>query len=98
MLSYVKANVEFAREYIRDNLKNVKLMDIEGTYLIWLDFRETGLTAKELDDLIINKAKLWLNSGRIFGKVGEGFQRINVACPRTTLKEALDRIKISLEG
>ena len=98
MLSYVKANVEFAREYIKDNLKNVKLMDIEGTYLIWLDFRETGLTAKELDDLIINKAKLWLDSGRIFGKVGEGFQRINVACPRTTLKEALDRIKISLEG
>lgn len=98
MLSYVKANIEFAREYIRDNLKNVKLMDIEGTYLIWLDFRETGLTAKELDDLIINKAKLWLDSGRIFGKVGEGFQRINVACPRATLKEALDRIKISLEG
>ena len=98
MLSYVKANVEFAREYIKDNLKNVKLMDIEGTYLIWLDFRENGLTAKELDDLIINKAKLWLDSGSIFGKAGEGFQRINVACPRTTLKEALDRIKISLEG
>ena len=72
------------------------MIDIEGTYLIWLDFRKTGLTAEELDNLIIHKAKLWLDSGKIFGKVGEGFQRINVACPRSVLREALERIKSEL--
>ena len=69
----------------------------EGTYLIWLDFSETGIDAKTVDDLIVNKAKLWLDSGRIFGRVGLGFQRINVACPRSVLKEALERIKKCLE-
>ena len=61
-------------------------------YLIWLDFNGLGLCAQELEDLIVHKAKLWLDSGRIFGKCGRGFQRINVACPRSTLKEALERI------
>ncbi|MCR5453399.1 MAG: hypothetical protein K6F33_00230 [Bacteroidales bacterium] len=65
----------------------------EATYLVWLDFRELGLTVRQLDDIITNKAKLWLDSGRIFGTSGEGFQRINVACPRKILVEALDRIK-----
>jgi cystathionine beta-lyase len=69
----------------------------EGTYLVWLDFRQTGLSVDELEDLIIHKAKLWLDSGKIFGESGRGFQRINVACPRTTVKEALDRIKTALE-
>lgn len=93
MLSYIKENVAFVRKYVEENLKEVHLIEPEGTYLIWLDFRETGLTPEELDDVIINKAKLWLDSGKIFGKVGEGFQRINVACPRSTLEEALKRIQ-----
>ena len=71
----------------------VKMTDLEGTYLVWLDFRETGLTVEKLEDLILNKARLWLDSGKIFGKAGEGFQRINVACPRATLTEALERIR-----
>ena len=69
------------------------MIDLEGTYLIWLDFRKLGLSVDELDNRIINKAKLWLDSGKIFGKVGQGFQRINVACPRSILKEALERIR-----
>ena len=89
MLEYVRENVEYARDYIEKNLAGVDMIDIEGTYLIWLDFRKTGLTAEELDNLIIHKAKLWLDSGKIFGKVGEGFQRINVACRRSVLREAL---------
>lgn len=96
MLEYVRENVEYARDYIEKNLAGVDMIDIEGTYLIWLDFRKTGLTAEELDNLIIHKAKLWLDSGKIFGKVGEGFQRINVACPRSVLREALERIKSEL--
>ncbi|MDO4187501.1 MAG: MalY/PatB family protein [Lachnospiraceae bacterium] len=90
---YIKANIEFAEEYIEKNLPGVKLIPTEGTYLIWLDFNNTGLCARELDDLIIKKAKLWLDSGKIFGKTGIGFERINVACPRSILLEALERIK-----
>ncbi|MFR5745848.1 MAG: MalY/PatB family protein [Anaerostipes hadrus] len=93
MKSYVQANIEFTKQYVEENLPGVKMIDHEGTYLVWLDFRETGLGADELEDLIIHKAKLWLDSGKIFGKNGEGFQRINVACPRSTVKEALDRMK-----
>ena len=84
MKSYVQANIEFTKQYVEENLPGVKMIDHEGTYLVWLDFRETGLGVDELEDLIIHKAKLWLDSGKIFGKNGEGFQRINVACPRST--------------
>ena len=94
---YIKSNIDFAAEYVESELPGVKLVPTEGTYLIWLDFRATGIEPKEMDDLIINKAKLWLDSGRIFGKAGAGFQRINVACPRSVLKEALDRIKDCLK-
>ena len=98
MKSYVWANIEFTKQYVEENLPDVKMIDHEGTYLVWLDFRDTGLRVDELEDLIIHKAKLWLDSGKIFGKSGEGFQRINVACPRSTVKEALDRIKKALEA
>ena len=93
MLAYVRDNISFVRAYIENKMEGVKLIESEGTYLVWLDFRKTGLSTEELDRRIINEAKLWLDSGKIFGKVGEGFQRINVACPRSVLKEALDRIK-----
>ena len=97
MLSYVADNIEFTRKFVEENLQGVRMIEHEGTYLVWLDFRGTGLDADELDKLIIHKAKLWLDSGKIFGECGRGFQRINVACPRSTLKEALERIKRALE-
>ena len=90
---YIKSNIDFAKEYISENLPGVRLVPTEGTYLIWLDFRNLGIDARALDDIIINKAKLWLDSGRIFGSTGAGFERINVACPRAVLYEALQRIK-----
>lgn len=96
MLAYVSGNIEFVRNYVRENLLNVTMIDTEGTYLVWLDFQKTGLSVDELENLIVHKAKLWLDSGKIFGKCGEGFQRINVACPRSILKKALDRIKAAL--
>lgn len=96
MFAYVADNIEFIRNYVFENLPNVTMIDTEGTYLVWLDFRQTGLSVDELENLIVHKAKLWLDSGKIFGRCGEGFQRINVACPRSILKEALDRIKAAL--
>ena len=93
MKNYVKENIEFVKQYVEEQLPGVKMVEHEGTYLVWLDFRGTGLGVEELDDKIINQAKLWLDSGKIFGSCGEGFQRINVACPRKVLEEAMDRIK-----
>ena len=93
MKAYVKENIEFVKQYVEEQLSGVNMVEHEGTYLVWLDFRGTGLSVEELDDKIINQAKLWLDSGKIFGSCGEGFQRINVACPRKVLEEALDRIK-----
>ena len=82
----------------KGEIPGVKMIDLEGTYLVWLDFRETGLSVDELEDLIINKAKLWLDSGKIFGDCGRGFQRINIACPRATLTEALERIRDAMKS
>lgn len=93
MKNYVRDNIAFARAYVEENLPGVRMIDTQGTYLIWLDFRQTGLTVEQLDHKIIYEAGLWLDSGRIFGKTGEGFERINVACPRAVLQEALDRIQ-----
>ena len=96
MKEYVWNNNQFAKEYIDKNLPGVTMTDHEGTYLIWLDFNGTGLTPAEVEDLIVKKAKLWLDSGRIFGKTGYGYQRINTACTRQVLTEALDRIRDAL--
>ncbi len=96
MTSYVEENIEKACEYINENIPKVKIQKPEGTYLMWLDLRDTGYNDSKTDDIIINRAKLWLDAGRIFGKGGEGFQRINAACPRSTLFEALDRLRTAL--
>lgn len=93
MLVYIRGNIEFVKEYVKDNLPGVNVIDGEGTYLVWLDFRKTGIDARELDRRVIYDAKLWLDSGEIFGKTGEGFQRINVATSRETVRECLERIK-----
>lgn len=93
MKNYVRDNIAFAKTYVGKNLPGVRMIDTQGTYLIWLDFRQTGLTVEELDHKIIYEAGLWLDSGKIFGKMGEGFERINVACPRAVLQEALERIQ-----
>lgn len=90
---YISDNIDFTKKYVEENLPGVKMIDTEGTYLVWLDFRGTDLSTTELNRRIIYEAKLWLDDGNIFGDQGDGFQRINVACPRATLQEALDRIK-----
>lgn len=94
VFKYIKNNVEFIQNYVETNLPNVRMITHEATYLVWLDFGKLGFTAAELDDLIVNKSKLWLDSGKIFGKSGEGFQRINAACPRRLLEDAMARLSL----
>jgi len=95
--AYIRDNIAFTKQYVEEHLPGVTMIEPEGTYLVWLDFRGTGLSADELDRRIIYKAKLWLDSGKIFGESGRGFQRINVACPRSVLEEGLGRIRKVLQ-
>jgi cystathionine beta-lyase len=92
LLEYLTGNLDFLREFLREKLPRVKLIEPEGTYLIWLDFRDFGLSARELDDQIVNRAGLWLDGGTMFGAEGAGFQRVNIACTRSLLEEALSRL------
>ncbi len=92
LLQYLEGNLEFVRSYLRENLPCVRLIEPQGTYLIWLDFHGLGLNAEQLEDLVSNKARLWLDDGLIFGKEGELFERVNIAAPRSILRQALDRL------
>jgi len=98
LLKYIKGNIDYTDKFIRENLEGVKLVPMEATYLAWLDFNGTGLSSEQVDSLVLRKAKLWLNSGSKFGKIGAGFQRLNLACPRSTLAEALNRLKVALDS
>ncbi len=97
MMKYVAGNIDYLRAYISKELPQLQMIEPEGTYLIWIDFRNLHLTEPELEELIVKKANLWLDSGAIFGKVGEGFERINVACPRQTLEKALGQLKVAID-
>ncbi len=96
-LEYLKMNKEYAVEFIREEIPNVDAIDPEGTFLLWMNFNELDMDAEELDDLLLNQAKVALNNGEWFGDCGEGFMRLNFACPRYTLKEGLERIKKSVQ-
>ena len=90
--AYIRENLAYAQHFLEEQIPQVKAVKPEGTYLLWVDFRSLGLSGKELEDLIVKKAGLWLDSGDIFGAAGRGFERINVACPRSVLTEALERL------
>ena len=95
---YLKGNLDFTRDFLEKRIPQIKLVEPEGTYLIWLDCRGLGLSESALEDLIVNQAKLWLDAGTMFGKVGAGFERINLTCPRSVLKEALERLEKAVEA
>ncbi|MDF2655903.1 MAG: aminotransferase [Bacillota bacterium] len=95
---YLNGNLTFIREFLKAELPEITLVEPEGTYLVWLDFHNLGLSEKELEQLIVNKAKLWLDEGTMFGPEGEGFQRFNIACPKATLETAFHQLKRAIRG
>ncbi|MBQ9913972.1 MAG: pyridoxal phosphate-dependent aminotransferase [Clostridia bacterium] len=95
--SYIKANLAYVRDFVRENLPDIRLVEPEGTYFAWLDCSGLGLSVKELNDLIINKAGLWLDAGDIFGAIAEQFQRVVLACPRETVVKAMESLKKAVE-
>lgn len=92
LLAYLEGNYQFTRQFLQRELPHVKLIEPEGTYLLWLDFSYYGLSDEALDETIIHKANLWLDSGHIFGPAGSGFQRLNIACPRSILEKGLRQL------
>ena len=92
LIGYLEENIRKTKDFLARERPLVHLVEPEGTYLLWLDFSQYGMEDKELDDRIIRKGKLWLDSGHIFGTGGKGFQRINIACPLSTLEEGLMRL------
>jgi len=89
---YLAGNLQFIRGFLAERLPQIKIIEPQGTYLIWLDFQELKLSDEQLEDLIVNRAKLWLDAGTMFGIEGSGFQRINIACPRSILEQALNQL------
>jgi len=92
LLAYLKGNIEFMQAYLAEHLPQVKLIEPEGTYLVWLDFREMGMDAKVLARFLGEDVGLAVNPGHWFGREGAGFARMNIACPRSSLQTALDML------
>lgn len=99
VLDYLHKNYLYLKEYLEVNMPKVKMTEVEATFLAWLDFRELGLSHEELEKLLLLNAKVLLKTGIDFDKdMGQSFMRLNFATPRSTLKEALDRIKNMIES
>jgi cystathionine beta-lyase len=95
LLKHIQDNIEYVKEFIAHELPNIGMIEPEATYMVWLDFSKTGLRGKALNDHLINKALLGLNPGTQFGPGGETFMRMNLACPMSTVQEAMKRLKAS---
>lgn len=91
--AYLAENIRYTKEFIATNLPKIKLVETQGTYLLWMDFSAYGLSQADLDLRVTNGAKLWLDGGTMFGEDGEGFQRMNIACPRSILTQALSQLR-----
>ncbi len=98
LLLYLEDNYRLASSYIAERIPEIKVVEPEGTYLLWLDCRGLGLNDEDLDDFIKEKARLLLEPGPSFGTGGSGFQRMNIACPRSRLLEALQRLEKAVRG
>lgn len=97
MLAYVEGNIDFVCEWFAGNLPEIHPVRPQASFLVWLDCRKIGLEQKDLVDLFVNKAGLALNDGAMFGPGGEGYMRLNIACPHSLLATALSQLKAALQ-
>ena len=95
-IAYMYDNLRYVQDYLAENIPQIKVVHPEGTYFAWLDCSELGMTEEELNDLFLWKAHVWLDEGKIFGKIGGQFQRVVLASSRKVVAEALDRIRNAL--
>ena len=92
LLAYLRGNTDFVRAFLANRLPALRLTEPEGTYLLWIDCRGLGLSDEALGELLTNRARVWIDDGPMFGPGGEGFIRVNAACPRAVLEKAFARI------
>lgn len=97
-LKIIEENRNYCINFFKQKYPQIKVYPNEGTYLLWIDFRQLNMSNDELENFMINKAELFLDEGYIFGKNGEGFERINIAIPKSVLKTALERLDIALKN
>ena len=93
LIDYLQRNYEMLIEFFNNELPEFPVVKLEGTYLVWVDCRKAGISSVELEEKLIREGEVWLNPGSMYGEAGEGFMRINIACPRGRLEEGLKRIK-----
>ncbi len=94
--AYLRGNLDFIRSFLAEYIPQIKLVEPDGTYFAWLDCSGLGLNKAELNDLVVNEARLWLDAGHIFGRNSAQFQRVVLACPRYTLEQAMTRLKTAV--
>ena len=97
LVEYIYENVQYMSKFVKENFPKATMVQPEGTYLVWVDFSGYGFSNEELEHLMLEEAKLWLDSGIIFGPETAQFERFNVACPRVTVKQALTQLKDALD-
>lgn len=97
VLDYIEGNLRYLEDYVAQHIPQITLVRPQGTYLVWLDCRRLGLDKWGLKRLMFDEARVLMNEGFVFGAEGEGFERINIACPRSILVDALERIRNAIE-
>ncbi|MHB9938019.1 cystathionine beta-lyase [Clostridium sporogenes] len=97
LLAYISENFDFIKKYFDENIPKIKPNVPDATYLVWLDCRELGMSNEELRDFMIHKAGLGLNEGCSFGRSLSGYMRLNAACPRSVLEQALKQLKEAMD-
>ena len=97
MLEYVDANIDYMEEYLKRDMPKLGMIRPQASYLVFLDARGLGMPHDKMVEFFIREAKVGMNDGAMFGEGGEGFMRMNLGCPRATLKQALDRIKAAYD-
>ena len=98
MIQAVHANYQLAVAFIRERLPEIKPVELQGTYLLWLDCTALGKTKEELEELMVQKAELFLDEGYVFGEEGAGFERVNLAAPQWVIQAALERLEKAVRG
>lgn len=93
VLQYIYGNYLMLKNYLETEIPKIGVVELQATYLAWIDFRNTGLASEQINRRLREEAQVWLDEGKIFGEGGELFQRMNIACPRSVLQESLSRMR-----
>lgn len=91
-ITVIANNAKYVRDFLAENIPEIKVFPLEGTYLLWCDFRAFGLSDKDLEDFMVKKAYIFADEGYIFGLSGSGFERFNLACPENVIRDTMERL------